>query len=48
MFNIVCTFLQSGANALIYWGSVTNTDFITEPTKYGRPSIDLEFKTELL
>ena len=36
MFNIFYTFLQPGANALIYLGSVTNTDFTKEPSKYGR------------
>ena len=36
MFNIFYTFLQPGANAVIYWGSVTNVDFTTEPSKYGR------------
>ena len=36
MFNIFYTFLQLGANALIYWGSVTNINFAIEPSKYGR------------
>ena len=36
MLNIFFTFLQPGTSALIYWGSVTNTDFTTEPRKYGK------------
>ena len=36
MFNIFYIFLQPGANALIYRGSVANIDFTTEPSKYGR------------
>ena len=37
MFDVFYTVLQPGANALIYWGSVTNIDFTTEPSRYGRP-----------
>ena len=34
IFNIFYTSLQPVANALIYWGSVTNIDFTTEPSNH--------------
>ena len=35
-FNIFYTFLQPGANAFIYSGSVININLTKEPSKYGR------------
>ena len=35
MFNVFYTFLQPGANVLIYWDPVTNIYYTTEPSKYG-------------
>ena len=46
MCNIFYTFLRPKANAIIYWGSVTDIDFTTEPSKYGR-SISLQPQEEL-
>ena len=46
MFNIFYTFLWLGANALIYWGSLTNIDFTAESSNYCR-SRSLQLQEEL-